>query len=223
MPSGRCLSLVVSAALLVPSVALAQDDDQPPGRRPIGFFAADARVAMPAFSQDAETAVQLGVSQENLPGRGFGFVLGAHVYPLRTGIVAIGVGGELMRARGSKTLEPLEEGGPEGPTVRTRFESVSPQVSLNFGAREGWSYVSAGMGWTRFYMEREDLAATPPEDAPRLRALNYGGGARWFGRPHLAFAIDLRFYGVPAQEATATRPALAKSRRLVISAGVSFK
>jgi hypothetical protein len=216
----RALLLLVAAALLLPGAALAQGDE-PPGRRPIGIFAADARVAMPAFSQDAETAAQLGVTQENLPGRGFGFVLGAHVYPLRLGIATLGVGGEMMRARGSKTLDPVEEGGPEGPTVRTRFESVSPQVSLNFGAREGWSYVSAGMGWTRFYLEREDLASG--DDAPRPRTLNYGGGARWFARPHLAFAIDLRFYGVPAQGATATRPALPKSRRLVLSAGVSFK
>jgi hypothetical protein len=216
----RSLPLVVAAALLLPGAALAQDDE-PPGRRSIGIFAADARGAMPAFSQDAATAAQLGVTQENLPGRGFGFVLGAHVYPLRLGIATLGVGGEMLRVRGSKTLDLVEEGGPEGPTVRTRFESLSPQVSLNFGAREGWSYISAGMGWARFSLEREDLATG--EDAPRLRALNYGGGARWFGRPHLAFAIDLRFYGVPAQEATATRPALPKSRRLVLSAGVAFK
>jgi hypothetical protein len=219
----RALLLLVAAALLLPAVALAQDDEPVLARRPIGIFAADARLAMPAFPQDAETAAQLGVVQENLPGRGFGFVLGAHVYPLRMGNATLGVGGEMMRARGSNTVEPLEEGGAEGPTVLTRFESVSPQVSLNFGAREGWSYISAGMGWMRYYMEREDLAATSPEEAPRLRALNYGGGARWFGRPHLAFAFDLRFYGVPAQDATATRPALPKSRRLVLSAGVSFK
>jgi hypothetical protein len=213
---------VFAAALLLPAAGLAQDDE-PPGRRPIGLFAADARVALPSFDQDPATAAQLGVIQQNLPGRGYGFVLGAHVYPLRMRRATLGVGGEIMRSRASHTLEPLEEGGPAGPTVRARLESVSPQVSLNFGAREGWSYISAGMGWTRRDVEREDLAATQPEAAPRLRTLNYGGGARWFARPHLAFTFDLRFYGLPAQEATAARPALPASRRLVLSAGAAFK
>jgi hypothetical protein len=98
-------------------------------------------------------------------------------------------------------------------------------VSLNFGGREGWSYMSAGLGWSRYYTEREDLAPLSPEDAPRMRTLNYGGGARWFARRHLAFAIDLRFYGLPAQAGTATRPAeeLPASRRVMLSAGASFK
>jgi hypothetical protein len=214
--------LVVTVALLLPVVAQAQDDE-PPGRRPIGLFAADARVALPSFGQDAGTAVQLGVSQENLPGRGCGFVLGAHVYPLRMGAATLGLGGEITRARASKTLEPFEDGGPAGPTVRTRFESISPQVSLNFGAREGWSYISAGIGWTRLSTEREDLVAPPLDEVPRMRTINYGGGARWFARPHLAFAIDLRFYNLGAQAPTDARPGLPAGRRLVLSAGAAFK
>jgi hypothetical protein len=215
---------VVLVALVLPAVAQAQDqDDEPPGRRPIGWFAADVRAALPAFDRDPLTAAQLGVVEENLPGRGYGFAIGAHVYPLRMRRATLGAGGEIVRARASHTLQPIEEGGLPGPTVQARFESVSPQLSLNFGARDGWSYISAGMGWTRRYVEREDLAASPPEAAPRLRTLNYGGGARWFTRQHLAFAIDLRFYGLPAQAATATRPALPAGRRLVFSAGVAFK
>jgi hypothetical protein len=77
---GRMKGLVVVVALLLPVVAQAQDDE-PPGRRPIGMFAADARVALPSYGQDVETAAQLGVIAENLPGRGYGLVLGAHVYP----------------------------------------------------------------------------------------------------------------------------------------------
>jgi hypothetical protein len=208
--------------LTLPAIASAQDDE-PPGRRPIGLFAADARLAFPSFERDIATADRLGVTAANLPGRGYGLVFGAHVYPLRMRVATLGIGGEVMASRGTRTLEPAEDRGVEGPTVRTRFSAISPQVSLNFGASEGWSYVSAGMGSARYSVEREDLTALATGDAPRRRTLNYGGGARWFRNEHLAFSIDLRFYSVGAQAATATRPDLPKMRRVVMSAGLSFK
>ena len=225
----RLLLLTLALALPAPRFAVAQvPDEDLPGRRPIGIFAADVRVALPSFDQDPAIAQRLGVTQENLPGRGYGLVLGAHVYPLRLGPATVGIGGEMMRSRGRRTAEPATQGGPEGPTVRTQFSSMSPQISLNFGASEGWSYLSAGLGWARFSVDRENTTApgTPPEatpDAPRRRTLNYGGGARWFARPHLAFAIDLRFYSLSPQEADGPHPAMPQTRRLVLSAGVAFK
>jgi hypothetical protein len=218
--------LALACAALLPAAAFAQDvpaGEEAPGPRPIGLFAADVRAAFPSYDQDAESAGRLGVTQANLPGRGFGLVFGAHVYPLRLGRTTVGIGGEVLRSRGSQTLEPEDEGEPSGPTVRTRFSSVAPQVSLNFGARQGWSYVSAGMGWARYSVEREDPAQPEAEDAPRRRTLNYGGGARWFAREHVAFALDIRFYSLSAQEASGTHPALPAMRRLVLSAGVAFK
>jgi hypothetical protein len=60
-------------------------------------------------------------------------------------------------------------------------------------------------------------------DADSVKVLNYGGGARWFAKEHLALSLDLRFYSVSSQVATGTRPGYPKTRLLVLSAGVSFK
>jgi hypothetical protein len=156
-----------------------------------------------------------------MPKRGLGLSLGAHVYPFRLGKVAFGFGAELLTTRGSETLEPAEEGGEEGPTVKTRFSAFSPQISLNFGTRQGWSYVSAGLGRAQFTTEREDAPVGDASSKPRV--LNYGGGARWFAKEHLAFTFDLRFYRLDAQAAATNRPAYGKRRLIVASAGISLK
>jgi hypothetical protein len=98
---------------------------------------------------------------------------------------------------------------------------LSPQISLNFGGRDGWSYVSGGIGLASFTTEREDA---PVADADgRTRSLNYGGGARWFAKEHLAFCFDLRFYKINPQDATTGRPAYGGRRMMVFSAGISLK
>jgi hypothetical protein len=156
-----------------------------------------------------------------MPTRGLGLSVGANVYPIRLGKVAIGVGAELVTTRGKNTLEPAEEGGEEGPTVKTSFSAFSPNVSLNFGSRNGWSYVSAGLGRAQFTTELEDDPVSEATSKPRV--LHYGGGARWFAQEHLAFTFDIRFYRIDAQTATTTRPAYGGRRLLVASAGISFK
>ena len=30
----------------------------------------------------------------------------------------------------------------------------------------------------------------------RLKTINYGGGARWFAKAHVAFSFDVRFYAI---------------------------
>ena len=57
----------------------------------------------------------------------------------------------------------------------------------------------------------------------RTRAINYGGGARWFAKEHIAFTFDLRFYRIDAQEADHGRPAYGGRRLMVFSAGISVK
>ena len=188
---------------------------------PIGPVAVDVRVAMPRFKDNPDVATALGVSSTNLPGRGLGLAGAAHWYPVRMGRVTLGFGAELLFSGASNTLEPDEDDEPEGPTVKTRFSTFSPQVSLNFGSGRGWSYVSGGIGWGAFRTERADAPVTEAESGPRV--LNYGGGARWFAKEHLAFTFDLRFYAVNAQQAAAGRPAYPSMTLMVMSAGMSFK
>ncbi len=211
------LAVVMTMAILATG-ALAQE----PEKEPIGRFAIDARVALPRFPEDAATAAALSVTTENLPSRGLGVATGVNFYPVRLGKVAIGVGGEwLIFSRGRKTLDPETEGAASGPTVTTRFSVLSPQVSLNFGGRDGWSYVSGGIGWAAFTTE---LEASPVADAVgHTRATNFGGGARWFAKEHLAFTFDLRFYRINPQNAAAGRPAYDGRRMMVFSVGVSLK
>lgn len=187
---------------------------------PIGRFAADVRITWARFKEDPGIAAALGVSAANLPTRGLGLVMGAHWYPLRLRGVTVGVGGELLSARDTRTLQPTTEDGEEGPTVQTRLSSISPQVSLNFGKKDGWSYISAGIGSAGFTSERIDV---PVGDGTRARTLNYGGGARWFTNKRLAVSIDLRFYSVSAQPAAPARPAFPKSKMMVISGGIAVR
>ena len=103
----------------------------------------------------------------------------------------------------------------------TRLTAVSPQVSLNFGKRDGWSYLSGGIGWANFTTELQDDPFEDPESSPR--AINYGGGARWFAKKRVAFSLDLRFYAISPQPATLLRPGFARVTVMVFSAGVSLR
>jgi hypothetical protein len=212
----RILALAALLAIVSSSSALAQPRD----KEPIEWFAADARAALPRFKDDELIADAIGVTTDNLPTWGLGLVVGAHLYPVR-GKVSLGLGGEMLWSRARRTPEPAVAGGEPGPTVNTRFRSISPQVSLNFGSRRGWSYLSGGIGWVDFTTELEEFPVA--ESDTRTRAINYGGGARWFAKEHLAFCFDLRFYRIDAQDAAVGRPAYPGMRLMVLSAGVSVK
>jgi hypothetical protein len=126
----------------------------------------------------------------------------------------------VIRSGRSRTRGTADD-GVVGPTVRTSFSAFSPQLSLNFGSRNGWSYLSAGLGWGSFGTELE--SAPLPDAEGRLRVINYGGGARWFARPRLALSLDLRFYAVNPQEAVVGRPAFPRKTMMVMSAGIGIK
>ena len=201
--------------------AAAQVAPADPGTLPIPRFAVDARGVIPRFKQDAAIATGIGVSSANLPTRGLGVVVGAHWYPMHLGIVTFGVGGELLLTRASRTLAPATEGAEAGPTVKTSFSSLSPQVSFNFGKQNGWSYISGGIGRSTYTSERED--APLPDPSGGSKTINYGGGARWFAKKHLALSVDLRFYAINPTEASGGRPALPRMKLTMLSAGASFK
>jgi hypothetical protein len=197
-----------------PIVALAQ----PPPRDPLSPFVVDVRGAFPLLGQSEQTAASLGVNPSQLPGRGLGVSAGVHVYPIRRRGWALGIGGEWLYSRARLDIMPVDETAA-GRTIARRFESLSGQVSLNFGHRDGWSYLSGGIGPLTF----DTWDETNSPDGVRAMTINYGGGGRWFTRPRLAFTFDVRFYATRPSEPTTVVGARGKQTVMVISVGVSVR
>jgi hypothetical protein len=193
-------------------------------KEPVGPFVVDVRGAFARHKAEPSVATDLGVPAANLPTRTVGLVGGIHVYPLRSRRVTLGLGGNVVLARGSKSLEiqGTDVDQPvKGPAVRRRFTTFSPEVSLNFGHRNGWSYISGGMfGRSKLYLERE---AAPVSDAPYRTTINYGGGARWFTRERVALSVDFRWYSVAEQPASAGIVAQPRTTLLVLSGGIAIR
>jgi hypothetical protein len=187
----------------------------------VGGFVVDARGAIPFLPDTPGVAEPRETSAELMPGYGWGFDVGAHVYPFRWKAITFGVGASYHRSRGGATPDALEgESEPAGPTVHARLTAFSPQLSFNFGHRMGWSYISGGLGRATFRAWREDLAE---EEGESTKTINYGGGARWFTSERVAFSLDLRFYAmnpkIPSEKTTG-HPRLTL---VVASVGVSFR
>jgi hypothetical protein len=193
--------------------AWAQQQDAPPGP-----FVVDVRLALPSFSTGEALAAPLGLRTDQLPSRGRGFEIGAHVYPLRGRRVALGLGATLLRTSGREA--PGEDDLAVEPTIETRFSAVTPHLSLNFGGARGWSYISGGLSWSRRSTGDVDLDVA---DGTNLSGLHYGGGARWFFSSHVGFTFDLRFYRLPAQAADGVVPDQPGYTMFLGSAGLSFK
>jgi hypothetical protein len=214
MRTARVMLASVGLGLAAPAVAHAQ----PPPREPIPVYTVDIRGAFPLLGQSADSAASLGVAPTQLPGRGLGLSAGVHVYPIRSRNWAIGIGGEWLRARARQETAPVAP-ATTGVTIARRLDSLSAHLSVNFGHRDGWSYLSGGLGPLAF--DTWDEADEP--DGVRATTLNYGGGGRWFTTPHLAFTFDVRFYATRPSEATSFVAARAKQTVMVISVGVSLK
>jgi hypothetical protein len=213
----RRLKWLLMFAFLFP----AADAAAQPTTGPIPAFVVDARGSWARFKKVQAVADALEVGLDDLPTRGLGITAGAHFYVLRSRRITIGLGGEMIIAGDTRTGETEEDATTRAPTVRTRMSGFAPQISFNFGRDEGWSYISGGLGAARINSELEDdrLAETPA----RTRMLNYGGGARWFNSPRMAFTIDVRFYAISPRIATATVPGYPRAKFMVLSAGVAFK
>ena len=188
---------------------------------PPGPFAVDVRVALPSFNTGSALADPLGLRTSQLPGRGMGLEFGATVYPLRGKRFALGLGAALIRTSGSKEPDPEDGTAATDPTIETRFNALVPQLSLNFGTGRGWSYIGGGYAWSQ--RATGDVDAEVPL-GPRAMGLHYGGGARWFLSPHVAFTFDLRFFRLPEQaDEGTTVPFQPKTRLFMASGGLSFK
>ena len=214
--------LVTCLAVVLASVARPASAQDPPP--PIPFAVIDLHGSIPQFpSDDPLLAASRHISLAELPGSGLGAQVGLHLYPLRTRVVTVGLGGELAvgRARQVPAVGPPIVGVKPLRRVEEHFTSISPQLSLNFGNGSGWSYLSAGLGQTIWSLEPEGLIDYPP-NADKLKTVNFGGGGRWFIKPHLAFSFDVRFYAINPGSVD-LYPATPRTTLLIIGAGISLK
>ncbi len=219
--SGICVALFV---LGFPRLLCAQEP--PP---PIGPFVVDLHGIAPKFGDSTELADSRGLSPIELPGLSLGVTGGAHLYLPKFAGLTIGLGGEVAIAQAHSSPPTTVVDSSTGlvtpstfrPVTET-FKSFSPQLSLNFGNGHGWSYLSVGIGRSLLSIIPE--GGTPrPVDDESIRTINYGGGARWFIKPHLAFSLDVRFYEIDNGTPTLGFPGSPRTVLFVIGAGVSLK
>jgi hypothetical protein len=206
------LAMVITLVLAVCPRAFAE----PPSSR-IGPFVVDLRATFPNFPSTVGLADSRGIGSTDLPGLGIGVDLGAHIYLLRWRAITFGVGAELMAARAHST-----PGVPGGQAITERYTSVAPQISFNFGGRRGWSYLSGGIGPSIWSLVPEGSSPTPA-DTEHLKTINYGGGARWFAKNHLAFTFDVRFYAINPGMPQFGFVGSPRTTLLVMGAGVSLR
>ena len=205
---------------------------------PPGPYVIDIRGATGAVPQD--TAFFPPVPTATIiPSRGSGIEVGAHVYLIQLGPARLGIGASALLVRG--TASPAEPASgstsastapPARPDVDATLIDVSPQLSLNFGSAEGWSYVSAGVGRAQvltgtsaFGGGRSGTMTTPAREVESgtLSSTNVGGGARWFVKAHMAFSFDVRFHLVSAGAGVGGGPATPSMKLIVAAAGISLR
>lgn len=191
---------------------------EPPPRIP--YFVLDVHGTVPRFPSTVNLAESRNLTLAELPGSGLGAQIGLHLYPLRWRAITFGIGAEVAGSRSRFTP-------PENATVTLRsteekFLTAAPQLSFNFGNGHGWSYLSGGIGlsqWSLIPEGREPF----PGDTDRLKTINYGGGARWFAKTHLAFSFDVRFYAINPGSPYLGNPGSPRTTLVVVGAGVSLK
>jgi hypothetical protein len=212
---GRVSSLLLVFAAV--AVAPARAQDAPPR---IPLLVIDFHGTLPRFPSESQgLADSRDMSLAELPGAGLGLQAGLHLYPLRFRVISFGIGGEVVTSRAKQTppaeivdLRPTEE----------HFRSIAPQLSFNFGNGHGWSYLSGGIGRSNWQLKVQG-AQDSVADTESLKTINYGGGARWFIRPHLAFSFDVRFYAINPGTPDITSTGSPRTTLLIIGAGISVK
>jgi hypothetical protein len=157
-----------------------------------------------------------------LPGRGLGIQIGATVYPFRWRAVTFGVGGEFATSRARRAAVAASAQSEALRGAEEKLTSLAPQLSFNFGNGHGWSYISGGLARSKWSLIPDGRPAFP-SDSEKLKTINYGGGARWFMKAHLAFSFDVRFYAINPGSPYLAFPGSPRTTLMVIGAGVSVK
>lgn len=190
-------------------------------REPLAGVVADVRVLTTSLPTSAGWTPSTLPTGTAVPGRGFGGELGAHVFFGPGRHRRLGVGGSGLFAQGRTSVEePLEDGATETPVVTTRFTALAPHLSMNFGHRLGWSYLSLGLGRVKISSAAEGETAEP---AGWGNAIHYGFGGRWFLRDRVAVSLDLRFWALTPRPETADRPRGPANTRVVLGGGIAFR
>lgn len=193
---------------------------EPPPRIP--FYVFDVHGTVPRFPSNEAIADSRGMQLAELPGTGVGVQAALHLYPLRWRAITFGIGGEVTANRSTFQPPDTNPSGLKGSTEK--FLSAAPQLSFNFGTGHGWSYLSGGIGVSQWSIIPNDRADPFPSDTARLKTINYGGGARWFAKPHLAFSFDVRFYAInPGPDNNMGLAGSPRTTLLIFGAGVSLK
>ena len=190
---------------------------QDPG--PIGPFVFDIRGALVGLSQDADLANDRGLWPNQLAPRSIGLNVGGHAYVFRWREITFGVGVSALVSSTSYTTEN-DDPNPKRSTVKTRFNAISPELSFNFGDGDGWSYLSGGLGTSSMNVYPEQ--PTVPEQR-RAGTLNYGGGARWFVKPNLAFSFDIRLFAISPLPELEAQPGSPRMTRFAVNLGLSVR
>jgi hypothetical protein len=220
----RTTSLVFAGLLGVVTAASAQNTDAVPR------FVVDIRGVTAGLPTSLGWTPVIPATTE-VPSRGLGIDGGAHAIVLRGRTMSLGVGATFLIARSttSTVTEPTTTAPNPAPLpdVETRLTVLAPQLSLNFGKRLGWSYISAGMGRGKV---SSTATLTGSADAVNAvdewtRTINFGGGARWFVNDHLGVGFDLRWHRLGAKEATTGTPLITAPRQtmLVLGIGISVR
>ena len=164
----------------------------------------------------AEGWVPVVSADTPVPGRSWGLSGGGTIYVLKFGVMTLGAGAHLATGRGK---------GDGTPVVITRITSVLPQLSMNFGHKLGWSYLSAGYGRSKVSSSSSAVGGVPGTVVPEAwnPALNFGGGAKWFMKPHLGASFDVRFTKLSSRGTTATLPSAKRTQMVTMSVGISIQ
>ena len=213
----NCTRPVLLAWLALAAAATAVRAQGPPPR--IGPIALDLHGTVPRLPQNDALAASRGISLSELPGTGLGAQAAVHLYFFRWRAMTVGIGGEAAVARATRTPPTAATGVRR---VTGQFRTLGSQLSLNFGSGDGWSYLSGGIGRSNWSIIAGDRRPLPADDEP-LKTVNYGGGARWFVRRHLAFSFDVRFYAVNPGTPSQGFPPSPRITFMSAGAGISLK
>jgi hypothetical protein len=162
------------------------------------------------------------VAAETLvPSRGNGFDVGGHIYFGRFRGARLGFGANLISVRGTvvppTATSAATTRAPSGPpAVRVSLRTIAPQVSLNFGTEDGWSYLGAGAGITEVDARTLDALETS-RSSGRVMTIHAGAGARWFVKRRLAVGFDARLHRLGKTQTMST------SMLFSIAAGISLR